>query len=114
MNEHPNLDLYFSQLKRKLNRGIGILAKIRHFTPKHMLLKTLYFSLFNSDLIYGCQIWGQNQNEEFKKIEELQEKAMRIINFLPSNAPVEKQMYDMIIIKLKDFIMLQISIFVKD
>ena len=114
MNEHPNLDLYFSQLKRKLNRGIGILAKIRHFTPKHMLLKTLYFSLFNSDLIYGCQIWGQNQNEEFKKIEELQEKAMRIINFLPSNAPVEKQMYDMIILKLKDFIMLQISIFVKD
>ena len=47
MNEHLNWDLYFSQLKKKLNCGIELLAKIRHFTPKQ-LLKTLYFSLFNS------------------------------------------------------------------
>ena len=54
MNEDLNWDLYFSQLKKKLNRGIGLLAKIRHFTPKH-LLKTLYFLLSHSNLIYGCQ-----------------------------------------------------------
>ena len=88
INEHLDWDLYFSQLKKKLKR-IGLLGKIRHFTPKH-LLKTLYFSLFNSNLIYGCQIWGQDQNEEFKKIEKLQEKAIRIISFLPLNATVEK------------------------
>ena len=35
-------------------------------------------------------MWRQDQNEEFKKIEKLQEKAIRIINFLPLNAPVEK------------------------
>ena len=44
-------------------------AKIKHFTPKH-LLKTSYFSLINSNLIYGCQ----DQNEEFKKIEKLLKK----------------------------------------
>ena len=113
MNGHLDWDLCFSQLKKKLNRGIGLLAKIRNFTPKH-LLKTLYFSLFNSNLIYGCQIWGQDQNEEFKKIEKLQEKAIRIISFLPLNATVEKQMYEMNILKLKDFIMLQNILFVKD
>ena len=86
-------DLYFSQLKKKLSRGIGLLTKQRHFTPKH-LLKTLYFSLFNSNLIYGCQIWGQDQNEEFKKIEKLQEKAIRIISFLPLNATVEKHVWN--------------------
>ena len=102
---------YFNQLKKKLNRGIGLLAKIRHFTPKQ-LLKTLYFLLFNSDLIYGCQIWGQDQNEEFKKMEKLREKAIRIINFLPLNAPVEKQMYEINIQKEKDFIMLQNILFV--
>ena len=95
MNEHLDWDLYFSQLKKKLNCGIELLAKIRHFTPKQ-LLKTLYFSLFNSNLIYGCQIWGQDQNEEFKKIEKLPEKAIRITNFLPLNTPVKKQMYEMI------------------
>ena len=113
MNEHIDWDLYFSQLKKKLNRGIGLLSKLRHFAPKH-LLKTLYFSLFNSNLIYGCQIWGQDQNEEIKKIEKLQEKAIRIINLLPLNAPVEKQIYEMNILKLKDFIMLQNILFVKD
>ena len=49
---------------------------------------------------------GQDQNEEFKKIEKLQEKAIRI-NILPVNAPVEKQIDEMNILKLKDFIMLQ-------
>ena len=113
MNEHLNWKLYFGQLKKKLNWGTGLLAKIRHFTPKH-LLKTLYFSLFNSNLVYGCQIWGQDQNEEFKKIEKLQVKAIRIINFLPLNAPVEKQVYEKNILKLKGFIMLQKILFVKD
>ena len=113
MDEHLNQDLYFSQLKKKPNQGIGLLAKIRHFTPKQ-LLKTLYFSLFNSNLIYGCQIWGQDQNEEFKKIEKLQEKALRIIHFLPLTAPVEKQMYKINILKLKDFIILENILSVKD
>ena len=94
MNEHLDWDLYFSQLKKKLNRGTGLLSKIRDFTPKH-LLKTLYFSLFNSNLIYGCQIWGQDQNEEFKKVEKLPENAIWITNFL------------------KAFIMLQNILFVK-
>ena len=30
----------------------------------------------------------QSKNEDFKKIEKLQEKAIRITNFLPLNAPV--------------------------
>ena len=37
-----------------------------------------------------------------------------IINFLPLNAPVEKQMYEMNILKLKDFIMLQNILLVKE
>ena len=112
-NERLSWDLYFSQLKKKLNRGIGFLAKIRHITQRH-LLKTLYFPLFNSSLTYGYQILGQDQNEEFKKIEKLPEKAITIISFLRLNATVEKQMHEMKILKLKDFFMLQNILFVKD
>ena len=32
--------------------------------------------------------------EEFKKIEKLQEKAIRIINFLPLNVTVEKHIWN--------------------
>ena len=44
----------------------------------------------------------QLKNEDFKKIEKPQEKAIRMINFLLLNAPVEKQKYEMNILKLKD------------
>ena len=43
MNEHLDLDIYSSQLNKIFNRGIGLIAKIRHFTQRH-LTKTFYFS----------------------------------------------------------------------
>ena len=49
-----------------------------------------------------------------KKVEKLQEKAIRITNLLPLNAAVEKQKYEMNIVKLQDFIMLPNILFVKD
>ena len=52
-----------------------------------------YSLLFNSHLIYGCQIGDNNQGTELKKIEALQQKAIRVIKFLPNNAPVSKEMH---------------------
>ena len=43
MNEHLDWNLYFSKLKKKLNAGIGLLAKIRHFAPKVLIEKPLLF-----------------------------------------------------------------------
>ena len=63
-----------------------------------------------SHLLYFTQL----KNENFKKMEKLQGKAIRIINLLPLNALVEKQKYEMNILKLKDFIVLQNIVFVKD
>ena len=100
-------------MKKKLNRAIRLLSKVQHFTSQH-LLKTIYYSLFNSHLIYRCQVWGQYQGTEFKKIKTLQEKAVKIINFLPNSAPVSKEMHKLKILKLKDFITLQNILFVYD
>ena len=52
---------HLTSLEKKLSRSIGLLSKIRHYVPK-FLLKTIYYSIFNSHLIYGCEVWGQNQN----------------------------------------------------
>ena len=112
LNEFLSWSTCYTLLKKKLNRAIGLLSKVRHFTSQQ-LLKT-YYSLFNSHLIYGCQVWGQYQGTEFKKIETLQEKAIRIIKFLPNNAPVSKEMHKLRILKLKDFITLQNILFVYD
>ena len=75
-------------LKQKLSRANGILAKVRYYlSPK--LLRTLYFSIFESHLRYGCQIWGQHSNHNLKDIANLQRKAIRIINFKNKYTPVE-------------------------
>ena len=83
------------------------------YTSQH-LLKTVYYSLFNCHFIYGCQVWGQYQGTEFKKIEALQKKVIRIIKFLPSNAPVSKEIHKLRILKLKDFITLPNILFAYD
>ena len=56
----------------------------------------------------------QLKSKYFKNIEKIQGKAIRILNFLPLNAPFEKQKYEMNILKLKVFIMLRNILFVKD
>ena len=79
LEEHLDWNLHINSLKCKLNRAIGILSKIRHYVPK-FLLNTLYYTMFHSHLIYSCQIWGQN-NTILRKLEPLQSKALRVINF---------------------------------
>ena len=70
-------------LKKKLSHSIGLLSKMSHYAPKH-LLRTIGYSLFHSHLIYACKIWGQNQtNQMVKKLLLLQEKALKLINFQP-------------------------------
>ena len=56
LNNSLTWGIYFKNLQTKLNRAIGLLFKVRHYTPKSPL-KTIYFSPFNSHLIYSCQLW---------------------------------------------------------
>ena len=83
LEENLEWNTHLNTLKLKLNRVIGLLCKIRHYVPK-FLLKTLYYTIFYSHLIYACQIWGQSSNT-LNKIQPLQDKAVRIINFKPDN-----------------------------
>ena len=52
-------------LRKKLSHSIGLLSKIRDSVPKH-LLQTINYSLFNSHLIYACEIWEQNQTNQLE------------------------------------------------
>ena len=114
LNDSLTWETHFKNLIPKLNRAIGLFSKVRHYTPK-FLLKTIYYSLFNSHLIYGSQIWGQTKTKLFQEVVKLQNKAIRIINFLPFNSSnINKTYNDLKILKLPDFISLQNSLFVKD
>ena len=71
LNDSFTWGTHFKNLIPKLNRVIGLLSKVRHYTPK-FLLKTIYYSLFNLYLIYASQIWGQIKRKLFQEEVKLQ------------------------------------------
>ena len=120
LSDSLSWDTHLNALIPKLSRAAGLLAKMRHYMPKY-LLKTIHYSLFNSHLIYACQIWGQSKSDHFRKLVELQDKtlriqgkALRIINFLPDKAPLRDIYKNSKILKLPDYIALQNTVLIKD
>ena len=55
IDQHLNWNEHIKIIIPKLSRAIGVLSKIRHYVPK-FFLKTIYYSIFNSHLIYACQV----------------------------------------------------------
>ena len=111
LQENLEWEQHLNPVIPKLNRALRLLAKVRYYVPKS-LLKTKYFSLFNSHLIYACQMWGQRE-DLINKISDIQNKAIRIINFKPKNYPGGKLYQSNKILKLRDYIGLANSICVK-
>ena len=76
-----NWNFHIDELSTKLSRAVGMLAKIRHYITAKTL-SMVYHGISSSLLLYGSQIWGQS-NRPVSKMEKLQNKAFRIINFKP-------------------------------
>ena len=113
LDKHLNWNKHLTILKPKLTRANGMLAKVRHYVP-YETLKPIYCAIFNSHLTYGCQIWCQNKNDSTKKIGNLQQKAIRIINFKNNNNPSAPLFKETNILKLYDNITLLNCLFVYD
>ena len=89
-----------------------MLSKIRHFVKQETLFM-IYYGIFSSILMYGSQIWGQN-NSVVKRLQILQNKALRIINFQPSRTSATPLFKKCNILKLADNINLQKFLFAHD
>ena len=55
MDGHLTFKEYMTQLRQKLNKTNRLLAKLRHQVSSS-LLKTIYFTLFDSDSCYAAQL----------------------------------------------------------
>ena len=86
LDEHLTWNFQLIQIKTKLSRSCGLLAKLRYHV-KTELFRTLYFAIFKSVLTYAVQVWGQHRNQTIKEIEKLQEKAIRSMSFKGRNDP---------------------------
>ncbi len=108
LDEHLNGSAHIDYLIPKLRRANGMLAKIRHYTSPQQT-KQIYHAIFASHMTYGCQVWGQTSNNtHIKKIQTLQNNAIRLITFAPdfrdNVTPIYAEHY---ILKIKDLISLK-------
>ena len=81
-----NWHFHTNALATKLCRANGMLCKIRHYVSVNTI-RMVYYGIFHSIMTYGSQIWGQFLNSNVKRIANLQNKSIRIINFAHFRAP---------------------------
>ena len=69
---------HIKKLENKLSKSVGILNKVKPF-PNASTLLQFYYSIFRSHLQYGIIIWGSTFKSYLKKLNILQNKAVKII-----------------------------------
>ena len=103
IDKHLSWNVHIQELCKKLSRANGILSKLRYNAPFNTCLQ-VYYAIFYSQLIYGCNVWGLTTDENLHKIEVLQRKCVRILKFAPFNSHTNQLFIDLKFLKVKDII----------
>ena len=111
IDTHLNWTAQVDSLSVKLSRSTGMLSKIRHYVSADTL-RNIYFGIFSSLLTYGSQIWGQFNNKHICRLQRIQNKALRIINFADYKDPSTPLYFKSNILKISDHVKLQNFLFV--
>ena len=78
---------HIDYISSKISKGVGIIARLRHFVPTSTLLK-LYRSSIEPYISYGLTAWGQAANSSLNKILILQTPALWLMYFSDSRAHI--------------------------
>ena len=103
LDSYLSWEYHIHELSKKLSRANGILSKLRYNVPRGVLLQ-VYYAVFYSHLIYGCNVWGLASDEMISKIEVLQRKCVRILTFAPFNSHTDGIFEDLRILRVRDVI----------
>ena len=101
INEHLSWKPHCDYIANKLTKVNGIMNRLKNFLPYH-IMKTIYFSMFQSHLNYGLLLWGYDCNRIFK----LQKRALRTITKSKYNSHTEPLFKFCYILKLNDLLSL--------
>ena len=95
MSWKPHLDM----VANKISKYTRILNKLKHYLPVD-ILRTLYFSMINSNLNYGILVWGYS----CQRLIKLQKKAICIISGSKYNAHTGPLSKSLDILTLEDLL----------
>ena len=113
IDPHLKWDYHIDFIAPKLTRAIGMLSKIRSYVDSPTL-RTIYFGIYSSIMLYAAQVWGQIENKHVNRVIRLQDKAVRVINFSSHNDSRGPLYKNMRIIKFTDSVNIQKILFTHD
>ena len=79
-----NWSYHINAVSLRNSKGIGLLAKARHYVPSS-ILRSLYFSFMNSYIDYNLLNYGMASETKLSAINAKIKKAVRIISFKDRN-----------------------------
>ena len=116
IDNHLTWKYHISHVASKISRNIGIIARLRHFTP-FSTLQHVYRSLIFPYLSYGLVAWGLAAQSHLEKILVLQKRAVRLMKFAQSRTHAIPYFISsnimpisMLFFKLSSILMLDVSI----
>ena len=111
IDEQLSWKCHIKKLSSKISRAIFCINRVKNILPFDAL-KSLYYSLVHSHILYGIQAWGNSPN--INTIFKLQKRVIRLIHkkrFMSHTMPLFKKSS---ILTAPDLYRLQCSLFVYD
>jgi hypothetical protein len=97
------------KLSKTVSKKVGTIHRIRKFLPQNTLI-SIYKTLIQSNLVYSCQVWGHTYETHLKKIQIIQNMALRIIASTNYGTDVTNLYNQLKIMKIFDIKIFQLKI----
>ena len=101
-----NWSYQINAVSLKLSKGLGLLAKIRHYVPSNTV-RSLYYSFINPYIDYNLLNWGMAAPSNLNSINQKIKKAVRIISFKNSDYHTDPLLKELEILPLEKSIELK-------
>jgi len=88
VDEHLTWRDHVLAVSNKIAKNIGVLLRVRHCLPKHILFN-LYYTLIFPYLSYCNLLWGSNYKTYLNHLFNLQKRAIRIVCNIPWKSSIE-------------------------
>ena len=95
------------ELRKKLNRAVGMIYKLKNVGCDQQILRSLYYSLFQSHLTYGLCVWGTAHYGYIHNLFLTQKRAIRAIAGLDFNESTKVAFCNLQILKVHDLFKFQ-------
>ena len=97
----------------KISKTIGIISRIRHFVPRHIVIK-IYQSLIYPYVSYIICVWSQSAKTNLKMLLVLPKRAIRLMHFTSNHERAAPYFVQSRILPLDSLVFQQIAYLMHD